>query len=84
MAVAAVAWLVFVVETRVAASAAVVTAREATVRYGPFDEAQKLDTLRDGAEVNVLDRKDNWLQVSDRSRRTGWLQLKDVQVLPPG
>ena len=84
LAVAAIAWSMLVGQTRLGASAAVVTAREAVVRYGPFDEAQSSYTLRDGTELTVLDRKDNWLQVEDGSRRTGWLLTNDVEVLPRG
>jgi tetratricopeptide (TPR) repeat protein len=77
-------WLVLVLQNRLGAGSAVVTAREAVVRYGPFDEAQSSFTLRGGAEVSVLDRKENWLQVNDGGRRTGWLHAKDVEVLPRG
>lgn len=84
IAVAAVAWTLLVGQTRLGASMAVVTAREAVVRYGPFEEAQTSYTVRDGAELTVLERKDNWLQVQDGARRTGWLRANDVEVLPRG
>ena len=44
---------------------AVVTAAEATARSGPFDEAQSAFTAHDGAELRVLDRHDDWVQVAD-------------------
>jgi tetratricopeptide (TPR) repeat protein len=84
LAGAALLWLFLAWEGRVRFSSAVVVAREAVVRYGPFDEAQTSYTLRDGAELTVLDRKDSWLRVLDASRRTGWLHADDVQVLPRG
>ena len=80
----AVAGLVIVLQKRLGSAPAIVIAPEASVRYGPFEEAQRFYTLRDGAELLVLDRKDNWLQVIDASRRTGWLQTNDVLVLPAG
>jgi tetratricopeptide (TPR) repeat protein len=63
-------------------SVAVVTSAEATARSGPFDEAQSAFTARDGAELSVLDRHDNWIQVADGSGKIGWLPVKQVEVLP--
>lgn len=53
---------------------AVVTARDVIIRNGPLDESQMAFTANDGAELRVLDRKDEWLQVSDGTRRVGWLK----------
>ena len=64
------------------ASVAVVTAAEATARSGPFDEAQSAFTLHDGAELSVLDRHENWVQVADGSGKSGWLPVKQVELLP--
>jgi len=61
---------------------AVVIAQDATARSGPFDEAQSAFTAHDGAELAVLDRRDNWLQVTDGSGRIGWLQRQQVEILP--
>ena len=61
---------------------AVVVAQAATARSGPFDEAQSAFTAHDGAELAVLDRRDNWLQVADGSGRIGWLQRQQVEILP--
>jgi tetratricopeptide (TPR) repeat protein len=41
---------------------AVVIAPEAVVRQGPLDESQTAFTVHDGAELQVTDRKDEWLQ----------------------
>jgi tetratricopeptide (TPR) repeat protein len=60
----------------------VVVTPEATARSGPFEEAQSAFTARNGAELAVLDRRDNWLQVTDGSGRIGWLQHKQVEILP--
>ena len=61
---------------------AVVVSAEATARSGPFDEAQNAFTARDGAELRVLDRHDDWVQVADGTGKIGWLNRKQVEVLP--
>ncbi len=62
---------------------AVVVARETVVRYGPLDESQSHYNLQDGAEVTVLDRNKDWLQVADAAKRIGWLRGEQVVVLSP-
>ena len=59
---------------------AIVIAPEVVVRAGPFQESQSVFTAHDGAEFSILDRKDEWLQVSDGARRSGWLK-QNVVVL---
>jgi len=61
---------------------AVVTVAEATARSGPFDEAQSAFTVRDGAELSVLDQRDGWVQVANNAGKSGWLSTKLVDVLP--
>jgi tetratricopeptide (TPR) repeat protein len=61
---------------------AIVVTREATVRQGPLDEAPTTFTVRDGSELKVLDRKDEWLQVTADSRRSGWVRRDQVLVTP--
>jgi len=61
---------------------AVVISPEATARSGPFDEAQRAFTTRDGAELAVLDRHGDWVQVGDGAGRIGWLAVKQVEILP--
>ncbi|HUA37696.1 MAG TPA: SH3 domain-containing protein [Candidatus Sulfopaludibacter sp.] len=61
---------------------AVVIEPEATARSGPFTEAQDLFKVQNGAELAVLDRRNDWLQVADGSGRIGWLPVKQVEVLP--
>jgi tetratricopeptide (TPR) repeat protein len=60
---------------------AVVITQQAVVRYGPFDEAQAYFTARDGWELRVLGRKDQWLQVADGSRRIGWVPSTNLLLL---
>jgi len=64
------------------ASVAVVTSAEATARSGPFDDAQSAFTVRDGAELSVLDRREGWVQVAGGAGKSGWLPAKQVEVLP--
>ncbi len=61
---------------------AVVTEAGATARSGPFDDAQSTFTARDGVEMQVLDRHDNWVQVADGTGKVGWLNTRQVEVLP--
>ena len=63
--------------------AAVVTAAGTTpVRFGPLEESQTSYTVRDGAELRVIGRKDAWLQVADSSARIGWLPARDAVEVP--
>jgi tetratricopeptide (TPR) repeat protein len=61
---------------------AVVVAANVTARSGPFDDAQSAFTAHDGAELRVLDRREDWIQVADGSGKIGWLPAKLVKVLP--
>ena len=63
-------------------SVAVVTAAGATARSGPFDDAQDVFTLHDGAELSVLSGHDDWVQVTDGTGKIGWLNKKQVRVVP--
>jgi tetratricopeptide (TPR) repeat protein len=60
---------------------AVVIGKEAVVRHGPVDESQSAYTLRDGAEVHVLDETQGWLQISDGQRRVGWVKREQLTVI---
>jgi len=57
---------------------AVVIARDVSVRSGPLDEAKSVFTVQDGAEVRVLDQKDDWIQVAADPSRIGWLRRTQV------
>lgn len=63
-------------------ASAVVVADNVTARSGPFDEAQSAFTARDGAELSVLNRRDEWVQVVDGMGKIGWLPVKQVEILP--
>jgi hypothetical protein len=67
-------------QTRFTRTAIVITG-EAVVRHGPLAESQTAFTAHDGAELRVLDQKDEWLEVSAGPRRMGW--LRHDQVLLP-
>jgi len=64
------------------AAVAVVTGAETTARSGPFDEAQSAFTAHDGAEMLILDRHDEWVEVSNGAGKIGWLNRKQIEVLP--
>lgn len=60
---------------------AVVITQEAVVRKGPFEESQSAFSLRDGAEVTILDKKEIWLQVADTANRLGWVPETQVELV---
>ena len=64
-------------ETRFTRTAIVIT-RDVAVRYGPLAESPAAFTVHDGAELRVLDQKDEWLQVNAGPGRVGWLRRDQV------
>ena len=63
-------------------STAIVIVHDTNARQSPFDESPTAFTLHDGAEVRVLDEKDDWLQVGVDSRRAGWLRRSQAALAP--
>jgi tetratricopeptide (TPR) repeat protein len=52
------------------------------IHLGPISESQAAFTVPDGTELRVENRRDNWLQVADRSNRSGWVEAGQVAVWP--
>jgi tetratricopeptide (TPR) repeat protein len=52
----------------------IITVADATIRNSPLDEAPSAFTAHDGAELRVLDHKDEWLQVTDDKHQFGWVK----------
>lgn len=67
---------------RSATRSAVVVVKEALARPGPLAESKATFTLRDGAEVRVLDSKGDWLHVWDAGLRAGWVKGDALWPLP--
>jgi tetratricopeptide (TPR) repeat protein len=61
---------------------AVVIEPQVTARSGPFDEAQSSFVAHDGAELSVLARHEDWVQLADGSGRVGWVPVKQVEIVP--
>jgi tetratricopeptide (TPR) repeat protein len=57
---------------------AIVVTRDVAVRQGPLDASPTAFTLQDGAELRILDQKDDWFQVTTDPRRIGWLRRDQV------
>lgn len=60
---------------------AVVTAKEAVVRFGPFEESKSSHNLVDGIEIQLIDYKDGWHQIRDPQDQIGWLRQDQVLKL---
>ena len=56
----------------------VVTTKEATAHQGPIEESQEAFRLHDGAEVRVLEKKDDWLLVSTDPGHVGWVRRQQL------
>lgn len=61
---------------------AIVITPDAQVRQGPLDESPTAFVVHDGAELRILDRKEDWLQVTTDARRVGWIRKDPVLILP--
>ena len=61
---------------------AVVTAKEAVVRFGPFEESKSSHNLVDGIEIELLDEKNGWHQIRDPKDQLGWVKKDHIQTLP--
>jgi hypothetical protein len=59
---------------------AVVVEKDAIVRNGPLEVQSSVFTVHDGAELLVLDEKDDWMQVADGGKRSGWIKRSAVVV----
>jgi hypothetical protein len=62
---------------------AIAVQSQLAVHLGPLAESQAAFTVPDGTELRVENRRDNWLQVMDRSNRGGWVEAGQVAVWPP-
>lgn len=63
---------------------AIVFTRDTPVRRGPLEEAEHAFMVHDGAELEVLDQNEQWLQVATDSRRLGWVRRDQVLLAPRG
>lgn len=59
---------------------AIIVINDATIRNSPFDESPSAFTAHDGAELRVLDHKDDWVQVTDGGRNLGWVKRAAVEL----
>jgi len=59
----------------------VVVAAKVQVHSSPFEGSDKTFDLQDGAEVQILDEKEGWVQVTTDPRRTGWIQKQNLEPL---
>jgi len=57
---------------------AIIIANDASLHNGPLEEAPTTTTVHDGAELTVLDTKNDWLQVRVDNQRMGWVKREQV------
>ncbi|HSY09731.1 MAG TPA: tetratricopeptide repeat protein [Candidatus Dormibacteraeota bacterium] len=70
------------VSVHISKKTVVAVAPDVLARSGPFDDAQNVFTAHDGAELAVLSRRGDWVQVADGSGKIGWLEREQVEILP--
>ena len=75
--------LIFALLTSRSQFVIVVSPGMTTIHLGPLAESQPSFTAEDGAELELLARREEWLQVRDRMNRSGWIQQTNVLVFPP-
>jgi tetratricopeptide (TPR) repeat protein len=59
----------------------IVNVPEAVIRRGPIADSQSKSTPPDGTELEVLDRKDEWLNVRAADGLEGWILERHVEPL---
>lgn len=62
---------------------AVVTQPSVVMRLGPFEESESMVELNNGAELQVLDVKKDWLQVTADEQQVGWVPATAVRIIQP-
>jgi len=55
---------------------------DAVVQQGPVEGSPTAFAVHDGAELRVLEQKDEWLLVSTDPRRVGWVRRDQVLLSP--
>jgi tetratricopeptide (TPR) repeat protein len=57
---------------------AIIIEQAVALHNGPLDESPTGATVHDGAELSVIDTKNDWLQVRVDSQRVGWIKHDQV------
>lgn len=60
---------------------AIIVTRDAPVHQGPLDESKISFNTHDGAELEVLDQKDAWLEVRTDPQHFGWVRSEQALLL---
>ncbi len=58
---------------------AIITVREAQVRYGPSESDQLAFRLGDGLKLYVMDRRDEWSRVLLTNGESGWVRNDQIE-----
>ena len=62
----------------------VIVAKEAALRLSPFDSAEQIGALPEGALVTVEQRHNDYLRIEGRDNHFGWVQEKELQPVING
>jgi tetratricopeptide (TPR) repeat protein len=62
-------------------SIAVVCAADPVLRSGPGESNTELFKINPGLEVKILDRRQEWVQVSASPQVAGWIELKSLTLI---
>jgi tetratricopeptide (TPR) repeat protein len=62
-------------------SIAVVSEANSVLRSGPGESNTELFKINPGLEVKILDRNQDWAQVSASPQVAGWIELKDLTLI---
>ncbi len=63
---------------------AVVVMTKALAHNGPLEESPVAFKLHNGAELGVLDERDQWVQVTAGTQSVGWVRRDQLLMIPPG
>lgn len=58
----------------------IVTSAQVAARFGPLSESQTAFQLFEAEEVEILDRKDDWVRVVNTRNESGWVRAEAIEV----
>ena len=56
----------------------VIVVDKVVARYGPLDDSKQFFQLKNGEEVKITGRKNQWVQVVNTSGQSGWVRADQL------